>query len=228
MRPPLTLIALPLLLAPMGSFAQGSPADAYRAHGSRPGWTLVIGKARMRYANPRTRERIEIPLPRPIIGINGELYRSERLTVDATHVRCTDRAGRVWRDTVRVTTRRGQVSGCGGEAVGASAIALADTRWTIQSVNGNPVRLKKPTELRFTARRIEGNAGCNGFGGAYDVTRGTLVAHDIVSTMMYCDDGSAVEREVFAVLRAPAQLNRRGPTMTLENAAGTVELSRID
>ncbi len=78
---------------------------------------------------------------------------------------------------------RRSFSGCGGEKL-TPALALAGTRWTIASIDGQPVHTARMTDIRFSETQIAGNAGCNNFGGRYDQDRNMLVTRALISTKM--------------------------------------------
>ncbi len=70
----------------------------------------------------------------------------------------------------------------------AEAASLAGTKWRVASVGGDAVPRSAGERLDFTARRISGHDGCNGFRGRYRATATRLRFRDIVSTAIGCDD----------------------------------------
>lgn len=224
MKTALTLAAL--LIA--GTATAQTRAEPYRALGTEPFWSLTIGRAQMTYSTPEGHP-LTVAKPRPIIGMNGELYRTRTMTVDITHVRCSDgMSDRLFADTVRVTTARGTVNGCGGRVLSDQANLLAGTSWSISAINGRPVRLQAPTSIRFTIDRIEGRAGCNSFGGSYRFERGTLTPRDVIATQMACGGGgSQVETAFFRAIAMPLSVSRGGGTLVLSGRGGSVTLQRV-
>lgn len=221
-----------LLLAGTTLFVTPALAEergaAYRAAGTEPFWSLTIDRTTITY-RPIEGRPVTVRKPRPIVGINGELYRTRTLTVDITHVRCSDgMSDRRYADTVRVTIGRRTLNGCGGEIVSENS-NLAGTRWSIAAIDGRPVRLEpRVNQIRFTTDRIEGRAGCNSLGGTYRLTRdGLLRPGPIMATQMACPSPvMKVESHVLAVLASPARLRWGRDTLTLANKAGSVTLRR--
>src|SRR3546814_5572240 len=77
--------------------------SVYRALGQEPGWTVTITGERIDYAGDYGETRITVPRPDPRATFNGHRYETERLIVDATHVRCNDTmSGHGYADTVMV------------------------------------------------------------------------------------------------------------------------------
>lgn len=219
---PALLLALPV--------AAPTDAQPYRAVGTEPFWSLTIDGSTIRYEAIGGRV-VTVARPRPIVGINGELYRTPRMTVDITHVRCNDGlSDRRYADTVRVQIGRESVSGCGGAIVGGSASTPLIGTWRIDMVDGRPVRLQQPATLRFDSDRVSGQI-CNGFGGAYRFVRGTLTTREIIGTQMACLDGrTQLETRVFAALRQPLKVHRgsRADTLVLANGRTSLTLRRSE
>ncbi|URW76477.1 META domain-containing protein [Sphingomonas donggukensis] len=218
------LLIVPALLAAAPAAAQ--PAAPYRAIGTEPFWSLSIDRRTITY-RPAEGRSLTVAKPRSIVGINGELYRARGMTVDITHVRCSDgMSDRTYRDTVRVTIGRRTLNGCGGGVV-ANDTLIADTRWTIAAVDGRPVRTDRPATMAFTADRIQGRI-CNSFNCAYRFDRGTLTTDRIVSTRMACiGPAGAVEDAVFRALAQPLKVHRgSADTLVLSNGRASVTLRR--
>jgi len=200
-----TMFATGLLLATTSpALAQDAP---YRAQGVRPHWQLSLDGRIMRL-DPRGGKRISVAQPRPIVGFNGELYRTRTMTVDVTHVPCR-LAGQRFRDTVKVTAGKRSWKGCGGERVaeepGAAASGLNAHEWTITTVAGHPARGRRPVTMRFAEGRVSGNSGCNNFNGAFRIENNRLIAGPLTSTRMACLDQAAArtERDLLALLEQP-------------------------
>lgn len=82
---------------------------------------------------------------------------------------------------------------------GQAADPLAGTSWTISSIPGFTLeQTRKEVTLSFeaTGNRIGGNAGCNGYGGAYTVSGNSLKLEKILSTKMGCMPGMETENKV--------------------------------
>lgn len=218
----LLLFAPALLIA--GAATAQPRGDNYRAVGTEPFWSLSIDRTTIVY-RPANGRSVTVAKPRPIIGINGELYRANGLTVDVTHIRCSDgMSDRTYADTVKVMVGKRRLTGCGGAIVGNDGI-IAGTRWRISAIDGRPVRLAQPATVAFTADRIQGKI-CNGYGGNYLFVRGTLTTDQVIATQMACLGGAtAVETAFFRALRQPLKVHRGSAgTLVLSNARTSVTL----
>ncbi|QHS61762.1 META domain-containing protein [Chitinophaga agri] len=85
---------------------------------------------------------------------------------------------------------------CNQKAVKEEIGSLQGKRWSLTTLNGAPQE-KSPIWLEFdtTARRFNGNAGCNKVSGQYDVDGGQVTFGKVISTRMACIDQAANERE---------------------------------
>jgi uncharacterized membrane protein len=90
------------------------PGGVYRALGTEPFWNLTIDERQMVFIQPDA-QPISQPTPRVIIGIAGEIYRSQRIGVNIVHKQCSDgMSDRVYPDTVQVDVDGRRYNGCGG------------------------------------------------------------------------------------------------------------------
>lgn len=108
---------------------------------------------------------------------------------------------------------------------------LAGTSWKLASygpaASPQPAALDVETSLAFAAGgKLNGNFGCNSFGGDYTVKDGQIVFGSIVTTMMACD-GPRMEQEAvgFQVLKDTAGFKVEGGTLTLTSADGSAVLT---
>jgi heat shock protein HslJ len=223
MKLAIALVA-PALLIAGGACAQPG-RTSYRASGTTPDWNLQIGRGLITYVGDRTRIVAPAPVARP--SFNGLRYITPRITVDVTYARCIDARGQAWHDRVTVSYGRRTVRGCGGERL-APPLALTGTRWMIASLDDRPVRTARTTDIRFTGNRVQGNAGCNSFGGAYRLAGDRLSAGQVISTRMACaGPGMDVESRFFRII-ADAQVARSGiDAITLRGQGGRVELRAV-
>jgi len=147
---------------------------------------------------------VTVNKPRPIVGINGERYETPRLSLDITHVKCSDgMSDRVYRDTVSVVIGRKLLRGCGGErpvVVRPSPASILDGEWTIQSVGGRLVAPRTSPDVSFSGDRISGDASCNQFNGSFRFARGVLDAGPLATTRRACVMRGANAQEA-AILR---------------------------
>ena len=140
---------LPLLLcaaacAPIAS----PPAASYRAVGTEPFWNVTIEGGQMRYE--RIGERgFSVPAPTPRTSFNGHRYETPRLTLDITHVQCSDgMSDRVYADRVMVTVGGEILRGCGGAILPPAD--LAGSSWRIVAIDGEAV----PGGPAFGSRQV--------------------------------------------------------------------------
>ncbi len=88
--------------------------------------------------------------------------------------------------------------------------------------NPTPAIPNVDTSIQFENGLMSGNVGCNGFGGAYEISGDKITFSGIMSTMMYCEETSIQEQAVLAIfsdsVKLPIQLN--GNTLTIASADG--------
>ncbi len=227
----LAALALPvLLIAAQADGRAGLVTRGYHALGTEPFWSLDIGKGSIVFVGQGDGTRIVTRTPAPRTTFNGRRYVTPRITIDITRTPCSDgMSERRYPDTVTVTIGRRTLRGCGGQPV-IDAAFLEGSRWTILTIDGRGVRAPRPTEIRFERDRVEGNAGCNSFGGAYRIDRSGLTATRVIATRMACPGaGMTVERKFLSIIAGPARLSMAGDRLlTLTTKAGSVTLRRID
>ena len=86
----------------------------YHALGTEPFWNRLIDQHDVTFTQPDA-QPIRQPLPKVIIGIAGEIYRTPRIDVNIVHARCSDgMSDRVYPDKVQVTVDGKRFNGCGG------------------------------------------------------------------------------------------------------------------
>jgi heat shock protein HslJ len=96
-----------------------------------------------------------------------------------------------------------------------ASAALAGTRWTITSIDGQPPVAPDRARLVFEGARVSANVGCNGMGAEYRVEGGRLVVGPVVSTMMYCEGLMDQERAVSTLMAAAPEISRQGNALGL-------------
>ncbi len=113
----MTKQALTILLAgTIGACAPlpAPPPPPYHALGTEPFWNLLIDEHDVTFTQPDA-QPIRQPVPKVIIGIAGEIYRTSRIDVNIVHIRCSDgMSDRVYPDKVQVTVDGKRFDGCGG------------------------------------------------------------------------------------------------------------------
>ena len=112
------------------------------------------------------------------------------------------------------------LAACSG---GASASVVG--QWKLVSYgsasNQTPAASDVETSIEFLDGKLNGNVGCNGFGGDYEVKGDTLTLGPIMSTMMFCE-GPVGDQEMgtLAVLKDSAKYVLDGDKLTITSADG--------
>lgn len=219
------LLLAPLALAACYPVEPPRPGESYRALGTEPFWNVTIENGRMTY-DSADGGRFSVPAPEPRTSFNGHRYETPRLTLDITHVRCSDgMSDRIYADRVKAMVDGRELNGCGGEIVPPAN--LANTSWAITAIDGAPVS-GEAYFLHFSADRLSGKAGCNNFSGPYEMSASTLNPGMIAATKMACPPPRMEhEAKAFAILRGPVSMDYPdGDTLILRNATGTLTLRR--
>jgi len=107
---------------------------------------------------------------------------------------------------------------------GGNQASVAGT-WKLVSYgsasNQTPAVSDVDTSIEFKDGQVNGNVGCNGFGGKYEVDGDRITFSEVVSTLMFCE-GPVGDQELgtLAVLRESATYVLDGDTLTLTSADG--------
>lgn len=107
---------------------------------------------------------------------------------------------------------------------GGNSASVAGT-WKLVSYgsasNQTPAVSDVDTSIEFKDGQVNGNVGCNGFGGTYEIDGDKIKFSDVVSTLMFCE-GPVGDQELgtLAVLRESATYVLDGDTLTLTSADG--------
>jgi heat shock protein HslJ len=110
-----------------------------------------------------------------------------------------------------------------------NSAGLAGSEWRVTAINGQATPAPPASyRMRFEARSLGGQFGCNHFGGDYRVSGDVLTTGAMMMTEMACSEpANSFEGWGMAILQQPARLTWRDPAMlTLSNAAGSIELQR--
>jgi heat shock protein HslJ len=99
------------------------------------------------------------------------------------------------------------------------------------AANPTPAIPNVDTSIKFDLNgQINGNVGCNGFGGNYKISGEKITFDSIMSTMMYCDETSTQEQGVLSIFsdntKLPIQLNGDILTITSADNASVMTLAR--
>ena len=109
----LSTLALAALLAGCITPPPAPPAP-YRAVGQEPGWTLIIDDRELTFIG-QDGSQVRQPRPQPIVGVAGEIYRTQRIHANIVHGQCTDiMSGQIYPDRVQVDVDGRRFNGCGG------------------------------------------------------------------------------------------------------------------
>ncbi|MEO5591790.1 MAG: META domain-containing protein [Chitinophagaceae bacterium] len=99
-------------------------------------------------------------------------------------------------------------------------VEITETYWRLTELKGKPVKAAAPgkKEVHIMLRKsgnIEGFAGCNGFGGHFDLKDSSRVSFsNIMGTMMACSD-LETENKLFEVLRETVNYVHNGKHLML-------------
>jgi heat shock protein HslJ len=116
------------------------------------------------------------------------------------------------------------VAGCGGSDAPAS---LADSSWTLASLNGAEPVAGTTVTAKFTADQVSGSGGCNNYFGSYETDRGDLSFGPLGSTFKACAEPiSRQEAEYFAALQAATSYGIDGDELTITYPDGTLTFER--
>jgi putative lipoprotein len=104
---------------------------------------------------------------------------------------------------------------------------LLDTAWQLTSLNGDALIEGSDITLRFGEDTIEGNGGCNTYGGSYTVSEDSLSLSDLYWTEMACMEPEGVmdqEQAYFAALNAAVSYQVDNDRLEIYDEAGTPTL----
>jgi heat shock protein HslJ len=103
---------------------------------------------------------------------------------------------------------------------GGSSASVTGT-WKLVSYNGIPAVVEVETSIEFKDRQVNGNVGCNGFGGEYKVSGDMIEFGQMMSTLMFCE-GPVGEQEsaTLAALQESARFVLDGDTLTITSPDG--------
>ena len=116
----------------------------------------------------------------------------------------------------------GLLAAC-SSAGGGAAADLNGTSWVLATLDGSPPVEGTELTISFADGEVTGSAGCNSFGGTYEVDGTTLVFSPLVSTMMACEDSiNAQERAYLDALDTQVDFAINGSSLTLTGSNGSV------
>lgn len=105
---------------------------------------------------------------------------------------------------------------------GAAENPLAGTVWVLTSLEGEPPIEGTAPSLSFGEDTLGGSAGCNSFGGEYEVRSDQLKVGEIAATLMACDSAAVMEQErsYVAVLRSAQTFSFSDSELRITTAEG--------
>ncbi|MEN1726975.1 MAG: META domain-containing protein [Pseudomonadota bacterium] len=128
----------------------------------------------------------QVDLLQQIEAASGSRYRNDRVEFWWHH------------DEGRLTIEGEERPVCRSPDDGAQAPqGLADTRWEIIEIGGEPIVPDSQPDLQFSAeeQRVAGNASCNRFGGPYELNDGRLNFGPLMMTLMACPNEAINDQE---------------------------------
>lgn len=131
-------------------------------------------------------------------------------------------------DSILVITSGQQVIEMVDRAVAEPAASLVGTHWDVDTLISGELVESVPDSvdayLMFDGEgEIRGQTGCNGFGGAAEITDSSVVISDVLSTLIACEgDQARVESAMLGLLDGPLTVEITGDrlTLTAESGAG--------
>jgi len=108
----------------------------------------------------------------------------------------------------------------------AGGSASVEGTWKLVSygdpTNQTPAAPDVDTSIEFKDGLVNGNVGCNGFGGNYEVDGDKITFSEVVSTLMFCE-GPVGDQETATlnVLHETASFVLDGDTLTLTSGDGS-------
>lgn len=100
---------------------------------------------------------------------------------------------------------------------------LKGTKWILVEMMGKPITTSQDGKniyvyLDTKENRINGNSGCNGFGGNYELTDGNRIAFSkMMGTMMACAD-METETQFLKLMQTVDNYNLNGNSLQLNKA----------
>ncbi len=107
------------------------------------------------------------------------------------------------------------LSACGGRTS-----ASIEGQWKLVSYNQTAAVPDVETSIEFKDGQMNGNVGCNGFGGEYTVKGDAIEFGPVMSTMMFCESVADQESAVLATLQEKTSFVIDGNVLTITSADG--------
>jgi heat shock protein HslJ len=104
---------------------------------------------------------------------------------------------------------------------------LSGTAWELATLSGSDLRQGTAITLEFTDEEVSGLAGCNHYGGSYQVSGNSLTISNVFVTEMACPEPPGVleqEGDYLAALNVAASYLLKGNQLEIRDEAGGVFL----
>ncbi|MES1947676.1 hypothetical protein C84B14_10017 [Salinisphaera sp. C84B14] len=113
--------------------------------------------------------------------------------------------------------------GCAGTP---TFMQLADTKWQLTQLDGQPVDTESmrrtPYLLLHADQRLEGFTGCNRVNGRYSGSDDSLRFDSLASTRRYCNQGMDIEEAFTHALERTQHAEIDGDSLALIDAQGHI------
>lgn len=117
-------------------------------------------------------------------------------------------------------------------AAGKDAVSFEYTAWELVNIPGFELeKTRKKITLFFndSTKRIEGYAGCNGYGGNYTKSGNSIKLENIISTKMACMPGMKTEGKFMGAMMETDGYELSGEMLKLKkNGQVIVELKKAE
>jgi heat shock protein HslJ/membrane-bound inhibitor of C-type lysozyme len=166
------------------------PELPFTARGQEPGWMITIDADAIFLNADFGALQLRMPKTEPMTTAEGFLYRTaaegRRLSVAIRPEVCADvSTGMPHPYRVRYELDDRAHAGCGGDP----RSLLLGLEWIVETIGGALVVEKsEPTILFLEEDRVAGNASCNRFAGAFQLTGEGLSFGQMAVTMMACEE----------------------------------------
>lgn len=107
---------------------------------------------------------------------------------------------------------------------------LVGTHWKLTTLNGQALVAGSQITLDFNqGNQIDGNSGCNSYGGEYVLNGSAMSFNKMLSTLMACADQSINDQEAAfnQAMSSVAAFEISNGQLNLKDAAGTIVLTFI-
>jgi len=120
-----------------------------------------------------------------------------------------------------------KTAGAIGDISMTKATSLLESKWVLQTVEGNAIKMPEGTEkpwVKMTKEgsKVEGFGGCNNLFGGFELNGDAIKFPNLASTKKYCEEVQPTENAFMGALRSTDHFKLDGSTLRLFQ--GTREL----